>query len=143
MSEEPKVTMFDQRDQHVEHQTNIGGGDNQTNIIQEGMNWKQASELFSAAINVVEKSSLSSEKKKELDESIHTIQKEVAKGENANQTIFQSLFNSVIQQIPEIAEVLLTAILDPVSGATSAVKLLAKNVVSGIKSRMHSNSDSA
>lgn len=129
MSKQRKTTIFDQRGQKVTKQTNIAGSENQSIVIHEGVSLDQVQALYADAVSKIQASGLGSEKKAEMIQAVQTVQDEIGKSQNADRSLLRTLLTAVVEQIPEIAEVLLAAILNPAAGAAPAVKLLAKEVL--------------
>lgn len=121
-----QTTIFDQSNQSVHHQVNIAGGDNQTNKIDLSSN---VEELFGEALAFVAASNLSASEKADINKKISDIEKEIAKGESANSNIFSSLLKATVEKIPELALILLQAILNPVAGASAGIKMIAEKIL--------------
>lgn len=121
-----QTTIFDQKNQEVGHQVNIAGGDNQENIISLGAD---QSKIFEEVFEFIQSSELSEAQKAEISNNVKNIEKEVTKGEDADDNILTTLLKAVVSQIPEIATVLLTTILNPAAGASSGIKMIANKIL--------------
>lgn len=121
-----RTTIFDQSNQSVRNQVNIAGGDNQTNKIDLSSN---VDDLFKDALSFVAATSLSAAEKSELSEEISDVEAEVAKGENADGNVFTSLLKAIIEKLPDLALILLKAILSPDSAASAGIKMIAEKIL--------------
>lgn len=123
------TTIFDQSNQNVTHQVNIAGGENQTNRINLGASQE---DVFAQVLEFISASNLAKRQKSNVIERLEAIEKEIAKGDNANTSLLETLLKGMVEQIPEIATVLLTAILDPAAGAVSGVKMIASKILKNV-----------
>lgn len=121
-----KTTVFDQKNQTVGHQVNIAGGDNQTNKVSIGANQE---EIFAQALEFISKSQLSEGEKVQVTEKVKLVEKEIAKGDAADPSILETLLKAVIEQLPELATIILTAILNPAAGIPAGIVMVAKQVL--------------
>lgn len=131
MSQKKKstTTIFDQSNQTVTHQVNIAGGDNQTNKITLGAGQE---DVFAQVLEFISASNLANNQKSQITERLEVLEKEIAKGEDADGNFLETLLKGMVEQIPEIATVLLTAILNPAAGAVSGVKMIASKILKSV-----------
>ncbi len=122
--------IFDQRNQIVNHQVNIVGGEgSQHNIVGNGGGLSQ-NNIFSNVIDYILSSELPSDKKARLIEVIRDTETEILKGDSANPQKLNNWFSIIAEQIPPVAEMLLRVILLQSAGVTDTIKTLAKSILS-------------
>ena len=121
-----KSSIFDQSNQTVGHQVNIAGEDYQTNNITMGANQE---DVFAQVLEFIATSNLANNQKNEVTEKIKGVKQEITKGDGANSGLLKTLLKGIVEQIPEIATVLLTAILHPAAGAAAGIKMIAEQIL--------------
>ena len=116
---------------YIEGGVNTGGGDfvgrDQYNTM--GLNSVDVARLFAIFYAAVEaRANTSPSDKSDLKAELKEVEKEVAKGDDANETFLSRRLRNVGRMAPDILEVVLTTLAKPASGLALMVRKLAEKM---------------
>jgi hypothetical protein len=109
--------------------TGIAIGHGASASVSQGLGAEELAKLFDAVYRRIEQRPDDPEvDKEELAQTVGQVQREVAKGENANESKLRRWLKMLAELAPDVFDVTLAAIANPVAGVALAVRRVAERV---------------
>ena len=109
--------------------TGIAIGHGASASVSQGLGGEELAKLFDAVYRRIEQRPDDPEvDKEELAQTVGQVQQEVAKGEDANEHKLRRWLKTLAELAPDVFEVTLAAIANPVAGAALAVRRVAERL---------------
>jgi len=126
----------DQTQIHITGDGNVVGDYSSATVIkQTGADVAQVAALFERALELARAPQRPPETREDLEAAVETTQREAEKGEEADTGLLNKMLDVLLEEGPDVLEIVLEAILNPAAAAGKGARMLARNARKALEKR--------
>jgi len=134
----------DQTEVHITGDGNVIGDYSSATVIkQAGADVEQVAALFERALELARAPQRPPEAREDLAAAVETTQRETEKGEQADTSLLNKALDVLLEEGPDVLEIVLEALLNPAAAAGKGARMLARQAKKSLEKRRKGSESAA